>query len=79
MEVLWGQPSLINNFWVRFILDIDKIFWFRDFMSNFRKMLRKGSAKAPEKFKPLKYEHIMHHFKAHDLEIPLIQIISQNI
>ena len=34
---------------VRFILDIDKIFWFRDFMNNFGKMLRKGSAKAPEK------------------------------
>ena len=29
------------------------------------------SAMAPEEnFKLLKYEHIMYHFKAHDLEIP---------
>ena len=58
---------------VRFILDIDKIFSFLDFMSNFREMtpqrLRNGSRK---KFKLLKYEHTRHHFKAHDLEIPLL-------
>ena len=34
---------------------------------------RNDSAMAPEKnFKLLKYEHITHHFKAHDLDIPLI-------
>ena len=34
---------------------------------------RNDSAKAPEKnFKPLKYEHIIYHFKANDLELLLI-------
>ena len=34
---------------------------------------RNDSAMAPEKsFKLLKHEHIIYHFKAHDLEIPLI-------
>ena len=34
---------------------------------------RNDSAMAPEKsFKLLKYEHIIHHFKANDLDIPLI-------
>ena len=42
-------------------------------MSNFREMtpqwLQNG---CPKSFKLFKYEHIIHHFKAHDLEIPLI-------
>ena len=34
---------------------------------------RNDSAMAPEKnFKLLKYEHIVYHFKAHNMEIPLI-------
>ena len=34
---------------------------------------RNNSAMAPEKdFKLLRYEHIIYHFIAHDLEIPLI-------
>ena len=38
------------------------------------------SAMAPEKnFKLLKYEHTVYHFKAHDLEIPLIYIVCGNI
>ena len=42
-------------------------------MSNFREMLRFGSRMAvPKNLKPLKYEHIIYHFKACDLEIPLI-------
>ena len=80
-------PPPPDNFWrtkltptncisyrrVRFILDIDKVFWFCDFMINFRKMLRKGSAMVPEKMSNFwKYEHIIYHIKAHDLEIPLI-------
>ena len=41
---------------------------------------RNDSAMTPEKFfKLLKYEHIIYHFKAHDLEIPLIYIVSRNI
>ena len=40
------------------------------------KFSRNGSPMAPErvseKFKLLKYEHIIYHFEAHDLEIPLI-------
>ena len=32
-----------------------------------------------KKFKLLKYEHINYHFKARDLEILLIQIVSRNI
>ena len=36
-------------------------------------MTPQWSAMAPEKnFRLLKYEHIIYHFKAHDLEIPLI-------
>ena len=46
---------------------------FREFMSKFSRndsqSLRSG---CPKKFKLLKYEHIIHHFKARDLEIPLI-------
>ena len=42
-------------------------------MSNFRE---NDSPMAPkwvsEKFKLLRYEHIIYHFKARDLEIPLI-------
>ena len=40
-------------------------------MSNIREMTPQWM--APEKnLKRLKYEHIIYHFKAHDLEIPLI-------
>ena len=35
---------------------------------------------APEKnFKLSKYEHIIYHFKAYDLEISLIYIVFRNI
>ena len=41
------------------------------------------SRNAPQRLKKnlklLKYEHIIYHFKAHDLEIPLICIVSRNI
>ena len=40
------------------------------------KFSRNGSPMAPErvyeKFKLLKYEHIIYHFEVRDLEIPLI-------
>ena len=40
------------------------------------KFSRNDSPMAPvqmsEKFKLLKYQHIIYHFKAHDLESPLI-------
>ena len=39
------------------------------FSQNDAQRLRSGS---PKKFKLLKYEHIIYHFKARDLEIPLI-------
>ena len=51
------RKGIYRRVW--FILDIDKIFWFRDFMSNFCEMLRKGSRKN---FKLLKYEHIIHNY-----------------
>ena len=54
---------------VRFILDIDKIFCFCDFMSNFREMTPQWLQKN---CKLLKCEHIINHFKVHDLEIPFI-------
>ena len=39
----------------------------------YKQFSRNDSAMAPEKnFKRLKYKHIIYHFKAHDLEIPLI-------
>ena len=39
---------------------------------------RDDSAMATEKnLKLLKYEYIIYHFKAHDLEIPLIEIVSR--
>ena len=49
-------------------------------MSNFREMtpqwLQNG---CPKKFKLFKYEHIIYHFTARDLEILLIQIVSRDI
>ena len=46
----------------------------------FAKWLRNGSRTAVRKsFKLLKYEHIMHHFKARGLEISNIQLLSRNI
>ena len=54
------------------MLDIDKIFWFLDSMSNFRKMAPQWLHNDSRKnFQTSKYEHIIHHFKAHDLEISL--------
>ena len=39
-----------------------------------------NSAMATEKnFELIKYEHIIYHFKGHDLEITLIKIVSRNI
>ena len=35
-------------------------------------LLWKAEFKCPKNFKPLKYEHIIYHFKARDLEMPLI-------
>ena len=35
---------------LRFILDIDKIFWFRDFMSNFREITPQSLQKKIEIF-----------------------------
>ena len=57
----------------RFIIKFSKIFWFREFMSKFSRndspiALERMSEK---KLKLLKYEHIIYHFKARDLEIPL--------
>ena len=49
-------------------------------MSNFGEKHRNGSRMAVrKKFKLKKYEHIIYHFKARDLEIPLIWIFSRNI
>ena len=49
-------------------------------MNNFREMtLQKLRNECPKNFKLLKYEHIIYHFKVLDLEIPLIQIVLQDI
>ena len=53
----------------RFISDIDKIFCFRNFMNNFHEMTPQWLQK---KFRLLKYEHNIYHFKAHAMEIPSI-------
>ena len=42
-------------------------------MSNFREMTLQRHCKDSRKnFRLLKYKHIIYHFKARDLEIPLI-------
>ena len=48
-------------------------------MSKFREMTPQllQSAGVRKKFKLLKYEQIIYHFKARDLEIPLILIFSK--
>ena len=44
---------------VRFILDIDKIFWFRDFMSNFREMTPQWLQKKFQTFKIMNILYII--------------------
>ena len=58
---------------VRIIKNIGKIFWFRDFMSNFREIggIRPFS-EVRKNFRLLEYEHIIYYFEARDLEIPNI-------
>ena len=78
-ENRWRNIDILYNIlkgilWrFRFNLNFSKIFWFRDFMSNFREITPQYRQNGCQKnFKLLKYEHIIYHFKARDLEIPLI-------
>ena len=58
---------------VRIIKNIGKIFWFRDFMSNFSEIVGLGHFwKFEKNFKLLEHEHIIYHFESGDLEIPNI-------
>ena len=58
---------------VRIIKNIGKIFWFRDFMSNFREIGEfRPFSEVRKNFKLSEYEHIIYHFEARDLEIPNI-------
>ena len=43
------------------------------FLRNDSPWLRSG---CPKKFKLLKYEHVIYHFKARDLEIPFSEIFK---
>ena len=59
---------------LRFILYIDKIILtsrlYEQFSRNALQLLKNGLSE--KNFKLLKYKHIIYHFKARDLEIPLI-------
>ena len=58
---------------VRIIKNIGKIFWFRDFMSNFSEVVGfRPFLEVRKNFKLLEHEHIIYHFEAGDLEIPNI-------
>ena len=48
-------------------------------MSNFREMTPNGSRANVQKIQTLKISTYIYHFKARDLEIPLIQIFSRDI
>ena len=92
MEVVQVPPT--DNFWKTKLTPTNHISLEREFIEESspihlenilitrlyeqfsRNEIRNGSRKN---FRLLEYEHIIYHFKAHDLEIPFIWIVSRNI
>ena len=51
------------------MLDTDKIFWFRYFMSDFREIVKfRPFLKVRKNLELLKFRHVVYHFEARDLE-----------
>ena len=73
----WPQQT-VYHWKVRLILDMDKISWFHDLMSNFRKIVKfRPLFEVRKKFKLLKSRHVAYQFEVRDWKIRIISLFHE--
>ena len=87
-ENWWGNIDILhiihhfkgNRLDIPIYLKFLKIFWFREFMSKFSRNDSQWLGANVQNIQTLNIStYIIYHFKARDLEIPLIEIFSRDV